>query len=106
MKKLFIRVLVGRHNMERVLRAQRHLKKGHAINLSLVFFITCILSCGTVKVYKEADKPIFFSNEKRFGFQGQADSLTVITFNIKAAEKIQMAIDELQKFEKTRNVDV
>ncbi len=36
----------------------------------------------------------------------QPDSLNVVTFNIKKAEKIQLAISELQYLEKTRHVDV
>jgi endonuclease/exonuclease/phosphatase family metal-dependent hydrolase len=80
--------------------------KHFAIRLSLLVFVICLLSCGTVRVYKEPDKPVFYSNEKRSQSIQQADSLNVVTFNIEEAEKIQLAISELQQFEKTRKIDV
>lgn len=76
------------------------------IKLSLLLFVTCLLSCGTVQIYKEPNKPIFCSNEKKLETTEKADTLNVMTFNIEKAEKIQLAVSELQHFEKTRNVDV
>ena len=82
------------------------LMKKFAIKSSLPLFVTCLLSCGTIQVYNDPAKPVFYFNEKNLQSNGQADSLNVITFNIKEAEKIQLATFELQQLEKTRNVDV
>ena len=68
--------------------------------------VTSLLSCGSVQVYKEPDKPFFYSNELNHSFIGQGDSVNVLTFNIKMAEKIQLAIEELQAFQQTNNVDI
>src|SRR4051794_5283799 len=76
-----------------------------AIKTSLFFYISSLLSCATVQVYKEAGKPVFYANENCLP-SGQADSLNVVTFNIKEAEKIQLATLELQQLEKTRPVDI
>lgn len=68
--------------------------------------MTCLLSCRTIQVFKESNKPIFYSNEKNFQPTEQPDSLNVVTFNIKKAKKIQLATSELQHLEKTRIIDV
>jgi len=64
-----------------------------------------LFSCGTVRIYQEQDKPIFHSNEKPESTK-QGDSLTVISFNIKEAEKITLAISELHQFEKAKPIDL
>lgn len=79
--------------------------------ISEITFILLLLgaglfSCRSVQVYKEPDKPLFYSNEKNSRAAGQADSFNVVTFNIKKAEKIQLAISELQQLEKSRNIDI
>src|SRR6478735_8143504 len=76
-----------------------------AIKPALFFFIAGLLSCGTVQVYKEPGKPLFYTNENCLSAP-QADSLNVVTFNVKEAEKIQLAISELQQLEKTKPVDI
>src|SRR5690349_8699725 len=79
------------------------LKQSIYKTISLFIAIT-VLSCGTVRVYKEPDKPMFVSNE--INNIQPADSLTVVSFNIEKAEKIQQAISELQRFAKTTPVAV
>src|SRR5436305_8422348 len=77
-----------------------------AIKSALLIFITCLLSCSTEQVYKDPGKPVFYSNENCCPSAPQADSLNVVTFNIKEAEKIQLAILELQQLNKTKPVDI
>jgi|GEM_PF-542377 len=83
-----------------------HMSKYHAIKPSLLFFVVCICSCVTVRVYKDTNQPEFYSNSKKNQTAAQSDTLNVVTFNIKKAEKIQLATLELQQFEKTKNVDI
>lgn len=67
----------------------------------------CLLfACGTVKVFEDPAKPIFFSNNIKTTHPIDSDSLTVISFNIAQAEKIELAISELQAFNQTRPVDI
>jgi endonuclease/exonuclease/phosphatase family metal-dependent hydrolase len=68
-------------------------------------FVTCLLSCATVQVYKEPDQPVFQSSENLESIS-QTDSISVVTFNIKKAKKIQLATIELKHFQETRNIDV
>ena len=77
----------------------------HTIKPSLLF-IACICACVTVRVYKDTNQPEFYSNSKKNQTARQSDTLNVVTFNIKKAEKIQLATLELQQFEKTKNVDI
>src|SRR3954465_5309694 len=79
--------------------------KQFVIRSVLFLSITCLLSCSTEQVYKDPGKPVFYSNEN-CPSAPQADSLNVVTFNIKEAEKIQLAIFELQQLEKTTPVDI
>ena len=64
-----------------------------------------LVSCGTVQVYKDPLEPIFLSNQLK-ETPGELDSINVVTFNIKEAEKIDLAITELQQLEKTHTIDV
>ena len=80
--------------------------KPNYIQWTLLLFATTFLSCGTVQVYREAGKPVFYSNDNHRQPNGLADSLNVVTFNIKKSEKIQLAAAELKDLEKTKNVDV
>lgn len=73
---------------------------------TLLLFAIFLLSCRTLQVYKDSDKPNFYSNEKIPTNTDLVDSLNVVTFNIKKAEKIELATIELQDVEKTRNVDI
>jgi endonuclease/exonuclease/phosphatase family metal-dependent hydrolase len=65
-----------------------------------------LLSCGTVRVYEQPDKPVFVSNEITNATSSYGDSLTVLTFNIEKAKKIKEAISELQAFEKKTPIDI
>lgn len=76
---------------------------GASLSLSIIF---CINACKAVRFYEKMDTPIFYSNKADFSTVAQADSLNVVTFNIKKARKIDLAIKELQSFEKTRKVDI
>jgi endonuclease/exonuclease/phosphatase family metal-dependent hydrolase len=80
--------------------------KQFSIKFLLFLFVTCLLSCRTALVYKEPNKPVFYSNNENPQVTEHADSLNVVTFNIKKAEKIQLATSELQVFEQTNKVDV
>ncbi len=80
--------------------------KNHLTRLSVIFFAICLSSCGTVQFYKETDKPIFYSNKKNAANTEVSDSLNVLTFNIKEAQKIDLAITELKEFEKSKSIDV
>ncbi len=77
-----------------------------SIKPALLLFVTCLLSCRTVQVYDDPDQPNFYSGEKNSPITHRADSLNVVTFNIKKAEKIQLATSELQDVEKARNIDI
>lgn len=69
-------------------------------------FISCLLSCGTVRIYKEPNEPIFYSNVIAQKTLEQKDSLNVVSFNIQEAEKIELAISEFQEVEKTTPIDL
>lgn len=73
---------------------------------SLLLCCLCFLSCGTVKIYKDPDKPILLSNDIKNQAPDNADSLRVLTFNIEKAEKIQLAISEFQQFDPANNIDI
>lgn len=77
-----------------------------AVKISLLFLVPYLFSCGSVKIYEEPDKPIFYSNAIYADTLAQADSLKVVSFNIEKAEKIAEAVSELQGFEKTKDSDV
>ncbi|WP_431209634.1 endonuclease/exonuclease/phosphatase family protein [Puia sp. P3] len=65
-----------------------------------------LLSCHTLKFYGDAGKPIFTSVPGSTVATGPADSLNVVTFNIKKARKIQLAITEMQRLQSTTPVDI
>jgi endonuclease/exonuclease/phosphatase family metal-dependent hydrolase len=98
--------MIGRRSAEGLLLFREHLRKRLAIPSSFLILVTCLLSCGTVQVYEEADRPVFHSGENALQTTEQADSLSVVTFNIRKAVKTQLAASELQQFQKTRNADV
>lgn len=78
----------------------------HAALLFLLLFVAGLLSCGTVKVYNDPDRPVFHSREEPSQPTEQKDSLRVVTFNIRKAIKTGLAASELQQSPKTRNADV
>src|SRR5688572_17941758 len=82
------------------------MRKSFVFKTASLLFMVILLSCGTVQVYEEPDKPVFVSNEVNNTSSSASDSLTVLSYNIAKAEKIQEAISELQTFEKTTPVDV
>ncbi len=82
------------------------LSKSSSILLTLLLLLTGLFSCTTVQVYHEEDKPGFYSNGQKDVISHQPDFLNVVTFNIKKAEKIELAMLEFQEFEKTRGIDV
>lgn len=78
-----------------------------------LFFISVILisatslfSCRAVKCYEKPDDQFLYYNRKDTPVVEQTPSLNVVTFNIKKARKIQLAIAELKQFEQTKPVDV
>ncbi|MCW3118693.1 MAG: hypothetical protein JWM28_2775 [Chitinophagaceae bacterium] len=72
----------------------------------LFFFVTCSLSCSKLQFLGKANDPFFYSSKDSLPTIRQIDSLNVVTFNIKKARKIELAIAELKQFEKTRSIDV
>ncbi len=75
-------------------------------NLSIIVFLFFLYSCHALSFYGDVDKPFFYSGKKIISGQEASDSLTVVTFNIKKARKIQMAVSELRQLEKKSTVDI
>lgn len=65
-----------------------------------------LYSCRALSFYDSADKPFFYPDQKLIRDPEAADSLTVVTFNIKKARKIEMAVSELQELKKKSPVDI
>lgn len=63
-------------------------------------------SCRSLSFYGEPDKPIFYSEKKEIANNEPSDSLNVVTFNIKKARKIQLAIAEMKQLEIRTSVDI
>jgi endonuclease/exonuclease/phosphatase family metal-dependent hydrolase len=80
--------------------------KHFAVKGFLLFFAVCSFSCASVQFYNDPNPPLDYFSPANYQSSDQGDSLNVVTFNIKKAIKIQLAIAELQQFEKTKNVDV
>lgn len=76
------------------------------ITSALLISATCLLSCRAVKCYEKTDDQFLYYNKKDTLVADQTPSLNVVTFNIKKARKIQLAIAELKQFEQTKPVDV
>ena len=74
--------------------------------LLLILSLTGLFSCQALKFYGDADKPIFSSGETEIKDAVPSDSLNVVTFNIKKARKIELAIAEMKQLEKTTPVDI
>lgn len=85
----------------------RFFRRGRsARRFSGLLTLTSLLSCGTVQVYQEPDEPVFRYQENETPSGTQTDSLNVVTFNIKKAEKIALASTELEALQLKKNVDV
>ncbi|HXD76682.1 MAG TPA: endonuclease/exonuclease/phosphatase family protein [Puia sp.] len=68
--------------------------------------LICLISCQALKFYGDADKPVYISDLQDVADKAPDDSLNVVTFNIKKARKIQLAIAELKQLEKKTPVDI
>jgi endonuclease/exonuclease/phosphatase family metal-dependent hydrolase len=75
-------------------------------NSFLIASLVSLFSCQALKFYGDADKPIFSSDKKEIDNPESSDSLNVVTFNIKKARKIQLAISEMKQLEKKTPVDI
>lgn len=72
----------------------------------LIIPMFCLFSCHALKFYGDADKPIFSSGKTAIANTEPSDSLNVVTFNIKKARKIKLAIAEMKQLGKTAPVDI
>jgi len=66
----------------------------------------CLFSCQALKFYGDAEEPMFSSGGRETASAESSDSLNVVTFNIKKARKIQLAIAEMKEIERTTPVDI
>jgi endonuclease/exonuclease/phosphatase family metal-dependent hydrolase len=82
------------------------MNKNFAVKGLLLVFAACSLSCASVQFYNDPNKCADYFSPSNYKSVEQGDSLNVVTFNIKKARKIELAISELRQFEKTQNVDV
>jgi len=80
--------------------------KPFVIRITFFIFHITLLSCGTVQIYEDPDKPVFISNEVNAALASNGDSLVVLSFNIEKSEKIELAISELKNFESKLPVDI
>ncbi|HVS97068.1 MAG TPA: endonuclease/exonuclease/phosphatase family protein [Puia sp.] len=65
-----------------------------------------MFSCHTLSFYGEADRPMFRSDRGEIAAAGTPDSLNVVTFNIKKARKIELAVSEMKQVEEKTPVDI
>lgn len=77
-----------------------------AKQLYLAAFLILLASCRALTFYGDAGKPVYLSERKAFSNTQPADSLNIVTFNIKKARKIQLAIAEMKELEKKKPVDI
>ncbi|MDO6431514.1 hypothetical protein Q4E93_12995 [Flavitalea sp. BT771] len=75
-------------------------------NLFLIIFLISLFSCRALNFYGDADKPLFNSEKKEIANTEPSDSLNVVTFNIKKARKIELAISEMKQLEKKTPIDI
>ena len=73
--------------------------------LSLVLLGAVVASCGPATNYLESEAPKF-TGDFTETVSAPKKTLKVVTFNIKYAQKIDQAIDELAKFPELRDVDI
>jgi endonuclease/exonuclease/phosphatase family metal-dependent hydrolase len=72
----------------------------------LILLVFTVCSCRSVQFYQEPNSPFYYSGTDSFETKPYSDSLKVVTFNIKKAEKIELAIEELKQYEQHGNIDV
>jgi endonuclease/exonuclease/phosphatase family metal-dependent hydrolase len=82
------------------------MSKRLAVCLCGMVIVACLISCRSLQFYNELDKPFYYLNKKEAPVTKPIDSLNVVTFNIKKAIKIQLAIQELKELEKTKGIDI
>ncbi|MDP4148670.1 MAG: hypothetical protein Q8932_12215 [Bacteroidota bacterium] len=75
-------------------------------NLLLSLFLVSLFSCRALNFYGDADKPIYNADYEKVPNAEPSDSLNVVTFNIKKAIKIELAISEMKELEKKTPVDI
>lgn len=63
-------------------------------------------SCRALSFYGNAGEPFFLSSNKNIPLRESFDSITVVTFNIKKARKIDKAVSELRELDKISPVDI
>ena len=69
-------------------------------------FLIPLLSCHTLSFYGEAGRPMFRSEKAEIATPESPDSLNVVTFNIKKARKIELAVAEMRQLEQKTPVDI
>jgi endonuclease/exonuclease/phosphatase family metal-dependent hydrolase len=69
-------------------------------------FPICLMACRRLNFYGDAERPVFYSSKKEMANAGPSDSLNVVTFNIKKARKIQLAIAEMKALDKKTPIDL
>lgn len=95
-----------RYSGKRLLSPCKQLPKRLTTLTSLSLLVSFLWSCGTLQVYKEPDRPVYASQERALTATSLSDSLRVVTFNIRKAEKIELAASELQQLQNETPVDI
>lgn len=75
-------------------------------NLILIISLSCMYSCRDLSFYGEPGNPFFYSERKGITNNEPSDSLNVVTFNIKKARKIRLAISEMKHLETQTTIDI
>jgi len=92
--------------MNKILYIHEYMYRCFVSKLFLILFPICLFSCRALNFYGDTDKPIFNSGKNEIAYAQPTDSLNVVTFNIKKARKIQLAISEMKELEKRTPVDI
>ncbi|NCI45186.1 endonuclease/exonuclease/phosphatase family protein [Sediminibacterium soli] len=73
----------------------------------LLILVAGAMSCRAVRFYNDPSRPFYYASQKDSSAQAAgADSLNIVTFNIKKAEKIDLAIAELRRFGQQKPIDI
>lgn len=83
-----------------------NMPKRLTLHLALICTAVCFASCASLQFYNKTDAPFYHSNKEIPAEGVFTDSISVVTFNIKKARKIQLAIDELKQLRKQKEVDI
>jgi endonuclease/exonuclease/phosphatase family metal-dependent hydrolase len=75
-------------------------------SLIAILLLAGLFSCRSLQFYGDPNKPIFQADTKTVAAEAPADSLNVVTFNIKKARKISLAISEMREWEKKTAIDI